>query len=435
MIKNLPKDLLNAASELLNTSEQSHKKNYRNVVQRGLKEFKVNSFNDLSEEDQKLFTTWVANRLDEQSCGCDEEENLLMKQAKVNAHSGLPELGEEETDELLQKEDDMPNDEVLYKNGEKKKDLGEAEKAEKDFDKDGELESPEAEWKGSRDAAIKAAMKNEEEKKIQESLEIDSSHANKVVHIMKSALRTSDVEVDSYTSSGKHMTDITASINDLDVVVRLEDSKKQSGKLVWVISQELGDAAINDIVTDSFSRDEIDSRGLNLLSQSLKKVNIRNNKIQEEYASAEPSSAIGHRREVEAPKHADVILDTDILKDARTFRLMVQYPNARPEFIPSVELPGAPSLEALGELVSEMNDPDGVISKAIAEAMDLPSQRPEYIGNDKQIQEETLNEVSPPDPKIEKWIIANKERFKKEYGAEKGMQVLYAKAWDMYNKK
>lgn len=44
-------------------------------------------------------------------------------------------------------------------------------------------------------------------------------------------------------------------------------------------------------------------------------------------------------------------------------------------------------------------------------------------------------EAAPPDAEIEKWIIANKERFKKEYGAEKGLEVLYAKAWDMYNKK
>lgn len=44
-----------------------------------------------------------------------------------------------------------------------------------------------------------------------------------------------------------------------------------------------------------------------------------------------------------------------------------------------------------------------------------------------------LNEVSPPNPKIEKWIKANKGRFEKEYGAEKGKEVLYSKAWKMHN--
>lgn len=46
-----------------------------------------------------------------------------------------------------------------------------------------------------------------------------------------------------------------------------------------------------------------------------------------------------------------------------------------------------------------------------------------------------LAEAAPPDPEIEKWIKANKDRFKKEYGTEKGLEVLYAKAWQMYNKK
>lgn len=48
------------------------------------------------------------------------------------------------------------------------------------------------------------------------------------------------------------------------------------------------------------------------------------------------------------------------------------------------------------------------------------------------LKEEAINEVAPPNPKIEKWIKANKERFVKEYGKEKGTQVLYAKAWKMH---
>jgi hypothetical protein len=44
---------------------------------------------------------------------------------------------------------------------------------------------------------------------------------------------------------------------------------------------------------------------------------------------------------------------------------------------------------------------------------------------------EQVNEVHPPG--MEDWINANKARFKKEYGDEKGTQVLYAKAWDMYH--
>jgi|694.fasta_scaffold00037_85 hypothetical protein len=48
------------------------------------------------------------------------------------------------------------------------------------------------------------------------------------------------------------------------------------------------------------------------------------------------------------------------------------------------------------------------------------------------VKEEVISEVAPPNPKIEAWVKANKERFVKEYGKEKGTQVLYAKAWKMH---
>lgn len=52
---------------------------------------------------------------------------------------------------------------------------------------------------------------------------------------------------------------------------------------------------------------------------------------------------------------------------------------------------------------------------------------------DKKVKEEVeVNEVAPPNPKIEAWIKANKERFYKQYGKEKGEKVLYAKAWKMH---
>jgi len=43
---------------------------------------------------------------------------------------------------------------------------------------------------------------------------------------------------------------------------------------------------------------------------------------------------------------------------------------------------------------------------------------------------EDVQEVSAPGQ--EAWIKANKERFEREYGAEKGKEVLYAKAWKMH---
>jgi hypothetical protein len=45
-----------------------------------------------------------------------------------------------------------------------------------------------------------------------------------------------------------------------------------------------------------------------------------------------------------------------------------------------------------------------------------------------------IDEVSPPGKDYEEWIKANKSRFIKQYGKEKGKKLLYARAWNMKNK-
>lgn len=46
---------------------------------------------------------------------------------------------------------------------------------------------------------------------------------------------------------------------------------------------------------------------------------------------------------------------------------------------------------------------------------------------------ERLMEKAPPSKKIEDWIKSNKDRFEKEYGKKKGTEILYAKAWKLFN--
>lgn len=46
----------------------------------------------------------------------------------------------------------------------------------------------------------------------------------------------------------------------------------------------------------------------------------------------------------------------------------------------------------------------------------------------------TLTEEAPPDKEIEKWIKKNKKRFQEKYGDD-WEEVLYGKAWNMYNDK
>jgi len=47
---------------------------------------------------------------------------------------------------------------------------------------------------------------------------------------------------------------------------------------------------------------------------------------------------------------------------------------------------------------------------------------------------EKIDEVAPDDPRIERWIEANKSRFREKYG-DKWKSILYATAWRMYKSK
>lgn len=49
------------------------------------------------------------------------------------------------------------------------------------------------------------------------------------------------------------------------------------------------------------------------------------------------------------------------------------------------------------------------------------------------LSEEAMMETAPPG--MEDWITSNKPRFTKEYGKKKGTEILFGKAWSMYNKK
>lgn len=54
---------------------------------------------------------------------------------------------------------------------------------------------------------------------------------------------------------------------------------------------------------------------------------------------------------------------------------------------------------------------------------------------EKELRKNIINEVAPPDAEIEDFINQNKNRFVKQYGKEKGIQVLYSLAWKRFNEK
>lgn len=78
-------------------------------------------------------------------------------------------------------------------------------------------------------------------------------------------------------------------------------------------------------------------------------------------------------------------------------------------------------------------DDINLVSSLVSEQM--KENATEYIHRRKLLAAHSLFEKAPPDKAIETWIQKNKERFQDQYGKEKGMEVLYGRAWNMYNSK
>lgn len=67
----------------------------------------------------------------------------------------------------------------------------------------------------------------------------------------------------------------------------------------------------------------------------------------------------------------------------------------------------------------------------VSEEQTVMSEQPETIAVKPAMPGELVSEVTPPG--MEDWVKKNKARFRKQYG-DRGDEVLYATAWDMYEK-
>lgn len=104
-----------------------------------------------------------------------------------------------------------------------------SEKADKDYDGDGKIESPEAEFKGSKDKAIKKAMKNEAStKKIKGSL---TKHFNYHDSGVKSAVRKLENELTYYAQDPNGFLDLNK-IADLiaDIIDATEEDVRTNSR-------------------------------------------------------------------------------------------------------------------------------------------------------------------------------------------------------------
>ena len=85
--------------------------------------------------------------------------------------------------------------------------------------------------------------------------------------------------------------------------------------------------------------------------------------------------------ENQLPVHADVLKDTSV-DGKHEFRLFVQFnTNSLPVIVPPVTLPGAPTVDALRDIVEGLPFFCDVCEKALTDAMDIPHNRPEHKGN------------------------------------------------------
>lgn len=102
------------------------------------------------------------------------------------------------------------------------------------------------------------------------------------------------------------------------------------------------------------------------------------------YTSPEPNSAVGQRRESEKIKTAEVIADFDQV-GGYSYRLLVTWPNSRPELIPSAAEVGTTSVDELEAKVLDLFQHCGhctqIVKAAIDTYRDRAADRPEHSSN------------------------------------------------------
>ena len=145
--------------------------------------------------------------------------------------------------------------------------------------------------------------------------------------------------------------------------VKLKDIKE------FFEENDMSEDKVNEVTTTDLAQDELDNNP---------------NSID---ASPEPNSAVGFRREEEAAKQVDVLFDADYRDIASGsssigYRLMIQYPSGKSEFLPPAGLPPAKEIEDLRILCEILPERTrDLCLTALAHATVRPSDLPQYSGN------------------------------------------------------
>lgn len=311
-LKNLPKSLVDSVIEITTQSEAEHQKLTNKFFAEGLRRFGVKRQTQLSEADQKALFAWVQNKLSESSCGCEHD---------------------------VATEDHMPGDEVLYnKNNKMKKQMDEDDKADADHDGDGEVESSSDEYLDSRDKAIKAAMKNEEDsEEVSEEDEVTLDEGRMPSSVAQHKQQLASMPAAEFVKKYGYM----------------DDEKLKS--MAW--SHGYGKGSLEYVHKMEKARQEVTKKGLKEnVAQSPDELSTNG-----AVGVTDPSAQM--------PVHVDVLRDSDPVSGNHEYRLFVQFnTNGLPTIIPSPVLPGAPTIDALREIVEGLPYYGEAVERALAAA-------------------------------------------------------------------
>lgn len=317
-LKDLPKSLVQAASEVVEKSTRSSDALAKKIISEGLAKMGIKNPKSLTEEQEKILYSWSKKeferrQLEEASCGCDVQEDdmpgdsVFHKDGDENAEK-KKELDEEDDAAEVSEEDEIEasdlkenlaidSDELATNGAVGVTDAASQPPVHVDVLKDTNVITGDAEYRlfvqkntnelptivppvilpgaptvealrqiveglpfygEAVESALVSASSVPSDSTVTEAY-VQTPHDKKVVAAIKSATKSSEVEVDDYISGGIHVHEYIAQrstgdqmYDTLYINCQEEPSKKVPGKMVWVIRRDDGDTPYDAIVSDPY---------------------------------------------------------------------------------------------------------------------------------------------------------------------------------------
>lgn len=340
--KNLPKALIDSVVSTIQQRNSEYDNLRNSLISEGLKKFGVKREVQLSEDDRRCLRAWVEMKVNEicpNGCGC-ENYAWVDDPSKVN-------------------EDDMPNDEVYHKDGNR---MG---------PKKFEIDESEA------SDVVKAELE-----KMGKSLgELSPEEKKALFNKVDSLVKAKNEELDEASSQKQAIdAEIRKLKAELDSAMTSYDStSKWPRKKVENIF-----AKIEALVNKKNSLKEYSS---DYSTDADKKEIQENIALEPDEIATNKAVAVGSAMSAE-PVHADVLKDRNPLDGTFQYRLLLQYttggeiylgaPYEGTHIYPPVSMPGAASIDMLRDMIEGMPFYNRVVEKALKTSLEIPSIDPKF---------------------------------------------------------